>query len=103
MKKYFLFIWAVSLQYFVEAQDKTSTLFSHSAKKFTHADTLRGSNTPQRAWWDVIYYDLHVRIQPGDSSISGSNTILYRVKKPPFIDSDGGQEMQIDLMTPLQI
>ena len=26
---------------------------------YTHADTLRGSNGPARAWWDVQFYDLH--------------------------------------------
>ena len=63
---------------------------------FTHADTLRGSITPQRAWWDVAFYDLHVRVNPADSSISGYNRITYRVVGP-------AREMQIDLMTPLQV
>ena len=38
---------------------------------FTRADTLRGSNTPARAWWDVTFYDLHVRINPADSTVQG--------------------------------
>ncbi|MFL5468723.1 MAG: hypothetical protein ACJ8AE_02875, partial [Gemmatimonadaceae bacterium] len=50
---------------------------------FTHADTLRGSNTPARAWWDASFYDLHVKINPADSSISGYNAITYRVLKSP--------------------
>ena len=63
---------------------------------FTRADTLRGSITPQRAWWDVAFYDLHVAINPADSSIRGYNGITYRVLHP-------AQEMQIDLMTPLEV
>jgi hypothetical protein len=64
---------------------------------YTHADTLRGSfDTPGRAWWDVAFYDLHVAIHPADSSISGYNGISYRVLKP-------ASEMQIDLMTPLDV
>jgi aminopeptidase N len=63
---------------------------------FTHADTLRGSIGPARAWWDVTFYDLHVRVQPTDSSISGWNGITYRVVQP-------GTEMQIDLQQPLVI
>jgi hypothetical protein len=63
---------------------------------FTHADTIRGSNTPERAWWDAAFYDLHVRVQPSDSSISGYNTITYRVLKP-------AREMQIDLQVPLVV
>src|SRR5918912_1034911 len=47
-------------------------------KIFTHADTLRGSNTPQRSWWDVTFYDLHVKANPRDSSIVGYNAISYR-------------------------
>ena len=62
---------------------------------WTHADTLRGSyNTPDRNWWDVTFYDLHVAISPADSSIRGYNAITYRVLRP-------AAEMQIDLMTPL--
>jgi len=63
---------------------------------FTHADTLRGSDTPQRAWWDATFYDLHVTVSPADSSVRGYNGITYRVLKP-------AQEMQIDLQTPLEI
>ena len=63
---------------------------------FTRADTIRGSNTPERAWWDAAFYDLHVRVNPADSSISGHNAITYRVLKP-------AREMQIDLQMPLVI
>ena len=63
---------------------------------FTRADTLRGSNTLQRAWWDVAFYDLHVSINPADSSIHGWNGITYRVLNP-------AQEMQIDLQEPLEV
>src|SRR5580704_10793464 len=51
-------------------------------KVYTHADTLRGSfDTPGRVWWDVTFYDLHVAINPKDSSIRGYNGITYRVLK----------------------
>jgi len=63
---------------------------------FTHADTIRGSNTPERAWWDAAFYDLHVKVNPTDSSVAGYNAITYRVLKP-------AREMQIDLQMPLVI
>ncbi len=66
------------------------------APLFTRADTIRGSNTPQRAWWDAAFYDLHVKVNPADSTISGSNAISYRVLRQ-------GREMQIDLQTPLVV
>lgn len=90
----------------VFAQNKQPTLFSPAARVFTHADTLRGSNTPWRNWWDVAYYNLHVKINPTDSSISGYNGITYRVINTPAQvaqTSSGNYIMQIDLMTPLLI
>ena len=63
---------------------------------YTRADTLRGSVGPARAWWDVTFYDLHVRVSPADSSITGWNGITYRVLQP-------GQELQIDLQPPLEV
>lgn len=62
----------------------------------TRADTLRGSVTPERAWWDVTHYDLDVRVQPADSSLSGRVGIAYRVVGP-------AREMQIDLQQPLAV
>ncbi|MEO8908908.1 MAG: M1 family metallopeptidase [Gemmatimonadaceae bacterium] len=67
-----------------------------AAPVFTHADTLRGSNTPERAWWDATFYDLHVKVNSRDSSIAGYNTITYRVLKK-------AREMQIDLQMPLVV
>lgn len=66
------------------------------SQEFTRADTLRGSITPERAWWDVIYYDLKVAVNPSEKSIEGSNTITYKVLKPNKV-------MQIDLQAPMKI
>jgi aminopeptidase N len=71
-----------------------TTAAAQAPRAFTRADSLRGGNGPARSWWDVSYYDLHVRIQPKDSSISGWNGITYKVLRP-------NQSMQIDLQPPL--
>ena len=64
---------------------------------FSRADTLRGSyTTPERAWWDASFYDLHVSVNPADSSVRGYNGISYRVLAP-------AREMQVDLMMPLVV
>ena len=63
---------------------------------YTHADTLRGSNGPARAWWDVQFYDLHVRVSLADSSVKGWNAITYRLLQP-------ARDLQIDLQQPLEI
>ncbi|MBC8088748.1 MAG: M1 family peptidase, partial [Phycisphaerae bacterium] len=62
--------------------------------RFVRADTLRGTNTPERRWWDATFYDLHVRVNVKDSTISGYNGISYRVLQP-------SQVMQIDLQQPM--
>ncbi|WP_342088905.1 M1 family metallopeptidase [Dyadobacter sp. OTU695] len=69
---------------------------SAQKKAFTHADTLRGSITPERAWWDLNYYHLDVRPNANDSTLTGSTVISYKVLKPY-------QTMQVDLQEPLQI
>ncbi|HYG14353.1 MAG TPA: M1 family peptidase, partial [Bacteroidia bacterium] len=63
---------------------------------FSRQDTLRGSITPEREWWDLVYYDLSVMVNTDDSTISGLNSIKYKAVKP-------GSVMQIDLQPPMQI
>ena len=65
-------------------------------KIFTRQDSLRGSITPERAWWDLTYYHLDITVNPVDSTIYGSNTVTYKVIKPYGL-------MQIDLQEPLNI
>jgi aminopeptidase N len=67
-----------------------------AAQTFTRADTLRGSITPERAWWDVRHYDLDVRVSPSDSTVRGSVGIGYEVVAPV-------RRMQIDLQVPLEV
>lgn len=83
MKYSFLFLALLSTSIFI-------------SQEFTHADTLRGSITPERAWWDVQYYDLDVKVNIDDRSISGTNIITYKVL-------DTATAMQIDLQAPMQI
>ena len=42
---------------------------------FTHQDTLRGSITPERDWWDLTYYHLDIKVNPENKTIKGKNTI----------------------------
>src|SRR5690348_17450869 len=67
-----------------------------NAQKYTHADTLRGSNGPGRSWWNATKYDLHVTFNLQDSTISGYNIISFKAIKP-------GSLMQIDLQQPMII
>lgn len=63
---------------------------------FTRQDTLRGSITPERAWWDLTHYHLDISVDIPNQSISGSNTISYRVLETNDV-------MQIDLQEPMEI
>lgn len=65
-------------------------------KEFTRDDTLRGSITPERSWWDLKYYELRTKVNPPEKSLSGSNTVFYEVLKPH-------QVIQIDLQPPLKV
>ena len=70
--------------------------WSQETESFTKQDTLRGSITPEREWWDVTYYHLDVKVNPDDKFISGKNLVQYKVIKPHNV-------LQIDLQSPLQI
>lgn len=72
------------------------TFSAFSRQQPSRADTLRGSITPQRAWWDLGYYHLSVEIFPETKSIKGTNLVKYRVKSE-------NQTLQIDLQEPLTI
>ena len=65
-------------------------------QKFTRQDTLKGSITPERAWWDLLYYDLDVTIDPEKRFIKGINTVTYKVIKP-------AKTLQIDLQNPMRL
>ncbi len=63
---------------------------------FTQQDSLRGTITKERAWWDLNYYHLSVKINPKDSTVDGENLITYKVLSSP-------DRMQIDLQPPMEI
>ncbi|MEI6949024.1 M1 family metallopeptidase [Paraflavisolibacter sp. H34] len=67
-------------------------------KSFSRADTLRGSITAERSWWDVQQYDIRVCPDYTQKTIAGHNRITYKVLK-----NAGGQKMQVDLQEPLRI
>ncbi len=73
--------------------------FSQNAIKpifFTKSDTLRGSITPERVWWDLKYYDLTVEVLPETKTFTGNNVVHYQVL-------DTSQVMQIDMQYPMEI
>ncbi|WP_378172093.1 M1 family metallopeptidase [Aquimarina sp. SS2-1] len=78
-----------------------SSIFSQTSlfdqqQQFTKQDTLRGSITPERAWWDLSYYHLDISVDPDKKTIEGKNTIHYKVLENHNV-------LQVDLQPPLVI
>jgi aminopeptidase N len=93
MKRYFSII---CFSFLIFNSANAQGLLEQKKQAFTRQDSLRGSITKERAWWDVKYYHLNVKVNPADSTITGSNTIKYLVLKEYNI-------MQIDLQNPMMI
>ncbi|NNC49236.1 MAG: M1 family metallopeptidase [Flaviramulus sp.] len=83
------------LSMFTAVSIQAQSLFSEK-QNFTRQDTLRGSITPERSWWDLAYYHLDIKVNPDEKYISGKNTIQYKVLKNNSV-------MQIDLQAPMKI
>ena len=93
MKKLFLILTSYTL---LNVQCTAQPLSQKGT--FTHQDTLRGSIGPEREWWDVLHYDIHVTPDYEAKSITGETTIQYKVIKDKYSDY-----LQIDLQQPLKI
>lgn len=65
---------------------------------FTREDSLKGGNNPERLWWDVMRYDISVKPDIENKTISGSNVLTYIVK-----EGNNTFRMQIDLQEPMKI
>ena len=65
-------------------------------ENFTRQDTLRGSITTERAWWDLNYYHLDITVNPKTQYIKGKNTIHYTIL-------NSYQTLQIDLQSPMKL
>lgn len=90
MKRHLLILSFLAIA--VNAQQNQST------QNFTRQDTLRGSNTSYRDWWDVQHYKISVEPDFKSKTIKGANTITFDVKK-----SSENNILQIDLQQPMEI
>lgn len=69
---------------------------SGDRRTITRADSLRGTIGPDRAWWNVVGYDVWVRPDFTQRSIEGRTQIAFDALT-------AGQRMQIDLQQPLVV
>ena len=87
-------IW-IAIVGFLLVHAGASSLLAQTGN-ITRQETLRGSITPEREWWDVQHYHLKVEFLPETKRLQGSNEITFKTVKP-------GSKMQIDLQPPLAI
>jgi len=91
MKNIFLMFIAV-----ITITSANGQVLSNKQKKYTEADSLRGSLRPERAY-DVLKYHLQVQIDPEERYISGFNTITFKAETElPTLQIDLFGNMKID-------
>ena len=66
------------------------------AQKFSRQDSLKGSITAERAWWNLLHYDLEVEVDPEGQFLSGVNKIRFEVLAADSV-------MQLDLREPMKV
>ncbi len=91
MKKYLIVFCLLLLAFCVSYAQLTE-----QKKSYTRADTLRGALRAERTCYDVTFYDLNVKIDTGERSITGSNKIVFKTL-------EDFQTLQIDLFENMKI
>lgn len=67
-----------------------------SAQNFTRRDSLQGGLRFERTCFDVLLYDLNIKINPEERSIVGFNDITFKVIEPT-------QKIQLDLFDNMNV
>ncbi|MEO5776154.1 MAG: M1 family metallopeptidase [Flavobacterium sp.] len=62
----------------------------------TRKDTLQGGLRPERSCFDVLHYDLNIKVNPDEKSIVGFNDIAFKVV-------ENTSKIQLDLFDNMQI
>lgn len=66
------------------------------AQQFTRKDSLHGGLRIERTCYNVLHYDLNIKINPKEKSIAGYNDIAFRVV-------DNTDKIQVDLFENMKI
>ncbi len=72
--------------------------YTSSAQNFTRRDSLHGGLSQYRTSFDVLRYDLNIKINPDEKSIVGYNEITFKikVKKTKRLQLDLVENMLVD-------
>lgn len=63
---------------------------------FTRKDSLHGGLRPERTCFDVLRYDLNIKVNPAEKSIVGYNDITFKI-------TENTSEIQLDLFENMKI
>ncbi|WP_264521595.1 M1 family metallopeptidase [Flavobacterium sp. N1994] len=83
-KTHYIFLALISFQ------------FISSQETFTRKDSLQGGLRPERTSYDVLHYDLNIKVNIDDKSVSGYNDISFKV-------ASNTTKIQVDLFENMQI
>lgn len=86
-------LFFLSLSLFVP---RSNAQLMQGKEQFTRADSLRGSLTPERMAYDILYYHLDVKVDMDNRFISGSNLFKFKA------NSDF-ERLQFDLFENLKV
>src|SRR5689334_4543315 len=91
-----LLVLALLFGAFGQARGTTGAPAKDPQAKPSHADLLRGQYGPYRANNDLLFYHLDIRVDPQKKTVTGKNTIRFRMLKD-------GTRIQLDLTEGLQV
>lgn len=72
------------------------TVTAAHTQTFTRGDTLRGMLSPLRTCYDVVYYDLDVKVDIENQRLSGSNLFVFKA-------TQNFNRLQFDLFDNMQV
>ena len=90
----FQFLFLLILQ--IVVINSLSAQLTEQKHVFTRADSLRGGLRPERSCYDVTFYDLKVKLDTVNKSITGSNEISFKAVTDFTV-------MQLDLLDSMYI
>lgn len=93
--KYLSSAWVILLLAIQSNPVNGAALFP-SDLNVTAQEILRGSITPERAWWDLSHYHLKIKVDPDNKTITGTNTMKYKVLSDKM-------RLQIELQPPMTL
>ena len=92
MFRFFAFLLVALLSFY-----SSNAQLLKEATDFTEKDSLRGSLRAERSNYNVLHYDLDIKLNPEKRFISGKNTIRFEVLASlPKMQLDLYENMQID-------